>query len=294
MWDPDRPGRRNGLTIDRLKWKMGTSELPTAEITLDGAKAYQVGPLERGLANVVGVVLTFSRLTVGLSGAAAMVRAAREARKYAEFRTAFGQRLADFPLTAVQLDRIDRYARRTTAGAFKLYSRVLALPGGLTAGRDADPDETTRRRRFLVRELIMLQKITTAWDGPEVLREAMSIFGGHGVMEDFSALPRFYRDAAVNELWEGPRNVLLTQLHRDLGRAADWYPPSELVADALAGADPERVADMAREADELVAHGNLFQMDEKTLEICARWDDFCHRLYHAYQDLAVVEVEADQ
>jgi alkylation response protein AidB-like acyl-CoA dehydrogenase len=60
----------------------------------------------------------------------------------------------------------------------------------------------------------MLQKITASWDCTDAIRGAMSVFGGHGVMEDFSVLPRLYRDAAVNELWEGPRNVLLTQMHR--------------------------------------------------------------------------------
>ncbi|RPH88675.1 MAG: acyl-CoA dehydrogenase, partial [Deltaproteobacteria bacterium] len=54
---------RNGYTIDRLKWKMGTSELTTAELTFNGARAYPVGPLEKGVANVVGIVLTYSRLT---------------------------------------------------------------------------------------------------------------------------------------------------------------------------------------------------------------------------------------
>jgi len=83
--------RRNGCTFDRLKWKMGTSELTTAEITFHGAIAYPLGQLERGLANVVGIVLTYSRLTVGLSGAASMTRAAREACRYTEFREAFGQ-----------------------------------------------------------------------------------------------------------------------------------------------------------------------------------------------------------
>jgi alkylation response protein AidB-like acyl-CoA dehydrogenase len=75
--------KRNGFTIDRIKWKMGTSELTTAEISFNGAVAYQAGPLDRGLSNVVGIVLTFSRLTVGLSAAASMTRAAREAIGYA-------------------------------------------------------------------------------------------------------------------------------------------------------------------------------------------------------------------
>ncbi len=74
----------------------------------------------------------------------------------------------------------------------------------------------------------MLQKITTAKDAPNVIRKAISIFGGHGVMEDFSDLPRLFRDSIVNELWEGPRNVLLTQIYRDLKRVKDFYSPETL------------------------------------------------------------------
>ncbi|MDR3556593.1 MAG: acyl-CoA dehydrogenase family protein, partial [Syntrophobacteraceae bacterium] len=94
---------RNGFTVDRIKWKMGTSELPTAELTFTGAKAYPVGPLEAGVANAVGIVLTLSRLTVGLSAAASMARAAREARKYSEFREAFGSPVGRFPMAAGQI-----------------------------------------------------------------------------------------------------------------------------------------------------------------------------------------------
>ncbi|MDO4540566.1 MAG: acyl-CoA dehydrogenase family protein, partial [Syntrophomonadaceae bacterium] len=119
--------RRNGYTIDRIKWKLGTSELTTAELTFNGAVAYPVGPLNRGVANVVGVVLTFSRLTVGISAAAYMLRAVREAGKYAEFREQFGVKIGHFPLLAGQLQEIEHAAQRTTAGVFKLYRDFLAL-----------------------------------------------------------------------------------------------------------------------------------------------------------------------
>ncbi|MEW5722487.1 MAG: acyl-CoA dehydrogenase family protein [Thermodesulfobacteriota bacterium] len=284
--------RRNGYTIDRLKWKMGTAELPTAEITLSGAWAYQVGPLERGLANVVGIVLTLSRLTVGLSGAAGMLRAWREAARYCGFREAFGLPLEKFPLAAGQLRKLETYAKRSTAGAFKLYREYLGLEGGLRGGLVTDEPPEVRRRRFNLRELIMLQKMTTAFDGPDVIRLAISLFGGHGVMEDFSALPRLYRDAAVNELWEGPRNVLLTQVYRDLQRVTDWYRPAEFVSSVLEGADPALIKELSAEIEELIAHGDLFTLDGRTLEVCRRWDEFCHRFYHAYQDLALAQVEA--
>jgi len=281
---------RNGYTIDRIKWKIGTSELTTGELTFNGAVAYPVGPLEKGVANVVGIVLTYSRLTVGLSAAAFMTRAVREAKKYAEFRQAFGLTIGLFPMVAGQLARMERTAQRTTAGAFKLYQDFLTLEGGLKGGLAADEPESARRKRFDIRELIMLQKIAASWDSTDVIREAMSIFGGHGVMEDFSSLPRIYRDSAVNELWEGPRNVLLTQIHRDLQRVAGWYKPSEFVGSILAGLDAALTKELSEEITELLAHPDLFHMDEKTIEVCRRWDAFCHRLFHAYQDLALREV----
>ena len=113
----------------------------------------------------------------------------------------------------------------------------------------------------------MLQKIATSWDSTDVIREAMSVFGGHGVMEDFSSLPRIYRDSAVNELWEGPRNVLLTQIHRDLQRVAEWYKPSEFVDSLLSGLDAAIVGELSKEITELLAHPDLFHMDEKTIEV---------------------------
>ena len=293
-WLPGNKEReiRNGFTIDRIKWKMGTSELTTGELTFDGAVAYPVGPLDRGVANVVGIVLTCSRLTVGLSGAAGMTRAVREAKKYSQFRQAFGMPIGHFPLVAGQIRDMEKAARRTTAGAFRLYRDFLDLAGGLQGGLKTDEDESGKRHRFMIRELIMLQKITASWDAVDITRTAMSIFGGHGVMEDFSCLPRLYRDAAVNELWEGPRNVLLTQIYRDIRRAGSWYRPAELVADILKGAGPGAANALAEEMTALVAVENPFNLNDAALDFWKQWDDLCHRLFHRYQDLALAEVEA--
>lgn len=281
---------RNGYTIDRIKWKMGTNEVVTGELSFNGAVAYPLGPLEKGIANVVGIVLTHARLTVGLGAGAYMTRAVREAKKYTEFRQAFGLPIAQFPMVAGQLTRMEYAAQRTTAGAFKLYRDFLMLEGGPKGSLETDEAEEMRRWHFNIRELIMLQKIAAAWDSTDVIREAISIFGGHGVIEDFSSLPRLYRDSAVNELWEGPRNVLLTQIYRDLQRNMDWYKPTDFVENILAGLDPVRIGELGCEISELLSHRNLFQMDEKTVEVCQRWDAFCHNFFHAYQDLALQEV----
>ena len=289
-WKNKEKEERNNFTVDRIKWKMGTTELTTAEITLDGARAYQVGPLDRGVANVTGIVLTTSRLTVGLSSAANMVRAAREARLYAEFREAFGQPIAHYPLVAGQLQNLDHRAQSTLAGAFSVYRDFLSLPDGFRGGLSADEPDPIRRLRFRVRELVMLQKVVASMDSTDVLREAMSIFGGHGIMEDFSALPRLFRDSAINELWEGPRNVLLTQMHRDLQRVAGWYSTRQFVQDLLSGTPEEVVEPLAAEAAQLVAHKSLLTPDQETIEVARRWDRLADDLMHAYQDQALSEV----
>lgn len=284
---------RNGYTIDRIKWKMGTSELTTAEITFNGALAYPVGSLEQGLSNVVGVVLTYSRLTVGLSAAAFMTRAAREAQKYAEFREAFGSKIGQFPLLAGQVRKIDRLAKQTVAGAFKIYRQFLQQKGELRGGSGGDDVREKKKELFDIRELIMLQKITASWDCTDVIRLAMSVFGGHGIMEDFSALPRLYRDSAVNELWEGPRNVLLIQIFRDLQRAAGWYRAEDFVASVLKGCEPAVIHKYQQDISELLAYSDvqLSELNENSIQIYGRWDSFCSDLFHEYQLNALSEVE---
>lgn len=277
---------RNGHTIDRIKWKLGTSELTTGELTFNGAVAYPIGPLNKGIANVVGIVLTYSRLTVGLSAAAFMARATREAGQYARFRLAFGHPISHFPLVKNQLDGINHAAQRTLAGACKLYRDFLAIESISSNGDDLN----LRKKQFRIRELIMLQKIVASKDSTDVLRTAMSIFGGHGVMEDFSSLPRLYRDSAINELWEGPRNVLMTQIHRDMQGACAWYSAEAFVSDALEGAESTVITHLAQEWSDIVAHPNLFVINEETLAICARLDAFCDHFFHTYQDLARSEV----
>ncbi len=292
-WLPGDKNReqRNGYTIDRMKWKMGTSELPTCEINFQGALAYPIGALDQGLSIVVGIVLAYSRLTIGIFSAAVMTRAVREAKKYAEFRTAFGQSIGQFPMLAGQLDDMQKVAQRTTAGVFKYYQQVLTLDGGLAGVIMAVDSIAARRQQFEIRELTMLQKIFASRDSVNIIQNAISVFGGHGVIEDFSSLPRLFRDAMVNELWEGPKNVLLAQIHSDFQSAGDWYPATEFVASLLAGADAAIINPLQQEIKDLVACPSLNKMDAETIELCRRWDLCCERLFHAYQDLALIQVE---
>jgi len=289
--------KRNSYTIDRLKQKLGTAELPTAEITYNGAVAYPVGPYEKGLADVVGIVLSLSRLHIAFGMAAGGLRVAREAILYAQYRTAFGVPIASFPLMMTQINDLKHAVMRTTAGGFKLYSEFIHFGENLISGiRELQKidDIEERKRRFRLRELIMLCKIAVADEAPALIRTAISFFGGHGIMEDFIALPRFHRDSMIMELWEGPRNVLLTQIHRDLQRVAEWYSAEEFIRDVLEGADSSIVEPLAKRFARIVSHDSLLRSDEITLNICKDWQELSNKIVRVYQEQALVDLNYEE
>ncbi len=282
---------RNNYTIDRIKWKMGTVELPTGEITYNGALAYPVGALDRGVANAVGIVLTLSRIAVGISSGAGMVRAAREAQMYSEFRDVFGSKIYQFPVAANQLHRLLNAAKRTTAGAFKIYDLYLRLGRKLLPGLKSNEPIDMVKQRFNLRELILLQKITTSYEATDVIRDAISFFGGHGVIEDFTSLPRLLRDSVVNELWEGPRNVLLAQVLRDLQRASKWYAPEQFVSGVLDGAPEETIRYYTDGLKGYLGDSSLINFDEDSLRVAGEWEEFCDSFLRCYQETALADME---
>lgn len=285
---------RNGYIIDRLKWKMGTVELPTGEVTFKGAVAYPLGQLDRGVANVVGIVLSYSRLGVGATCAGSMVRAVRDAKIYADFREAFGRKINQFPLLANQIDIMEAHTQRAVAGAFKLFDLFLKSGGRFSTKSDPAETQEQKKLRFLVRELVLLAKMYTSKISTEVIHDAMAVFGGHGVMEDFTVLPRLYRDSNINELWEGPRNVLLTQIHKDFRRYSQLYSTEEFVQDCLGGTDANTIKQLTDRMARLLAHPNLETYGAETLKAAAEWERFADDFMLAFQEQARQEVLANQ
>lgn len=284
--------KRNGYKINRIKWKMGTSEVPTGEIEYNGALAYPIGPKDKGIAVAVGIVLTLSRLEIGIACAGFMLRASREAQAYGDFRTVFGKKVKDYPLSAGKLKKIENAAQRTTAGAFKIYDLFLKLEKPLNPGLKSDQPLEVRKQLFNLRELVLLQKIGATQEGTEVLKEAISIFAGHGVMEEFSSLPRLFRDVVVNEQWEGPRNLILTQIYRDITRVVDWYSPREFVRNVLAGASEKVILDYSVRLEDLLQKPVLGEVTEASIEAAMEWDGFCTEFFRVYQDVALAEINA--
>jgi acyl-CoA dehydrogenase len=202
-----RDGQPNGILVNRLKDKLGTRKLPTAELTLDGAVAEPVAELANGIKSIAPM-LTITRTWNAVCAIAAMRRGLALARDYARRRVLFGARLADKPLHAATLAGL----QAEFEAAFHLTFAVVELVGREEAGVASDPD------RLLLRLLTPLCKLTSARQLMVVMPEILEAFGGAGYMED-TGIAHLLRDAQVLSIWEGTTNVLALDTMRALGTA---------------------------------------------------------------------------
>jgi acyl-CoA dehydrogenase len=193
---PEDLGQRPGIIVNRLKDKLGTKALPTAELELVDKEATRLGEPGRGVPEIA-TMLNVTRLYNALASASGMARATWMAHDYATRRVAFGRRLIDHDLHRRTLDGI----AAETAGAIALAFEVAELLGKLEADVANDDDKR------LLRALIPLAKLTLGKQAVRVASEALECFGGAGYVED-THLPRLLRDAQVLPIWEGTTNVL--------------------------------------------------------------------------------------
>lgn len=201
-------GEPNGFSIRRLKDKLGTRGMASGEIDLAGARAWPIGPIEEGFKTAAGVVLNTSRWMTAVGSTGIMRRAYIEAAAYARHRHAFGQPIAEFPIVRMTLATM----KMTWLGALHLCWLLTELEDLIDAGTANDDDVAFHR--FLVNAT----KYSVSSAASEVVRSAIEILGGNGTIEDFSVLPRLYRDAMVYESWEGTHNVLCAQVLNDMNR----------------------------------------------------------------------------
>ena len=192
----DKMGRLRNIQINRLKDKLGTRKVPTAELTLDGTPAELVMGKTDGVRNITPM-LNITRLWNGISACALMRRGLALARSYARKRFAFGAHLSEKPLHVDTLAHL----QAEMEAAFHLAFFVAELVGLDEAGDIND------EQRELLRFLTPLMKLTTARQAVNVTSEALEAFGGAGYVED-TGLPVLLRDAQVLSIWEGTTNVL--------------------------------------------------------------------------------------
>ncbi|HEV8188345.1 MAG TPA: acyl-CoA dehydrogenase family protein [Pyrinomonadaceae bacterium] len=200
----DAHGRPQNIQINRLKDKLGTRKVPTAELTLNGTPAHLVkGPTD-GVRNIAPL-LNITRLWNGISAVSLMRRGLALSFDYAHKRVAFAAPLSEKPLHRDTLATL----LAETAGAFQLAFYVAELTGRSETREISDDDA------FLLRVLTPVMKLTTGKQSVMVASEVLETFGGAGYIED-TGLPVLLRDSQVLPIWEGTTNVLALDTLRAL------------------------------------------------------------------------------
>lgn len=200
----DARGQLNNIFVHRLKDKLGTRALPTAELTLQGTPALRVGPPGHGVRNI-GTVLNITRLYNAVCAVSFMRRGLALAEDYAGKRRAFGKLLADQPLHRETLAELNA----EFIGALHLVLHLGVLLGREETAVASDSD------KLLLRLLTPVAKLYTAKQSILIASEVLECFGGQGYIED-TGLPVLLRDCQVLSIWEGTTNVLSLDVLRVL------------------------------------------------------------------------------
>jgi alkylation response protein AidB-like acyl-CoA dehydrogenase len=248
----DEGGRLRNIEINRLKDKLGTRKVPTAELTLTGTPAQLVRGATDGIRNIAPM-LNITRLWNGISAVSLMRRGVALALDYARKRVAFGATLNEKPL---HLDTLASLQAEAEA-AFHLAFFVAELTGRNEAG------EINEEETLLLRLLTPVMKLTTAKQAVMVASEVLEAFGGAGYVED-TGLPVLLRDAQVLPIWEGTTNVLSLDCLRALGEGGRAFQVLKAEANRSVETIREgRLAEAARIVRSALDHAESWLLQAK-------------------------------
>jgi len=200
-WKPD--GTRNALQLMRLKDKLGNWSNASSEVEFAGAHAELIGDEGRGVATILQMV-ALTRLDCMLGSAAQMRRALIEAIHHGRHRHAFGRALAEQPLMRNVLADLALESMAATAFALRV-------------ARAVDASATDEAEAAFARIATAIGKYWVCKRAPAMINEAQECLGGAGYVEE-SILPRLYREAPLNSIWEGCGNLQCLDVLRALRR----------------------------------------------------------------------------
>jgi alkylation response protein AidB-like acyl-CoA dehydrogenase len=192
-------GAPNALWIRRLKDKLGTRGLATAEVELHGAWAREVAAPPDGLKAMMEA-LEYSRIHNAVAACAVQRRAFLEAVCWASHRQAFGATIGAYPMVR---DTLLDLAAELEANTSLAFEAAVTFDAALA-------DES---QRPWLRTVTALAKFRTAEYGVRAATRAVELVGGNGYTEEWPTA-RLYRDALVLSVWEGPVNIQALELLR--------------------------------------------------------------------------------
>jgi putative acyl-CoA dehydrogenase len=242
-------GGRNRFHLQRLKDKLGNRANASAEVELDGAAGWPVGEPGRGLAAILEMV-NHTRLDCVVGSAALARQAVAQATHHAAHRSAFGRRLADQPLMENVLADLAVESEAATVLAMR-------VAGAFDRAGD-DPAEAALRRLATA-----AAKYWVCKRAPAVAAEALECLGGNGYVEE-SGMPRLYREAPLNSIWEGAGNINSLDVLRVLARRP------ESVAALLDEVAPARAAEPRLDRAAAAVERELAAADPDGLQAGAR------------------------
>ena len=241
-------GARNGLRLVRLKDKLGNRSNASSELEFGDAAGWLVGEEGRGI-NVILKMVNATRLDVTNWSASLMRQAVAQAAWHVSRREAFGGLLIDKPLMQNVLADLELETEVATM-------MVMRLAGAFERAPIDDHEAAFLRLSTAVGKYWLSKRSSP------VVREALECIGGNGYVEE-SILPRLYREAPLNAIWEGAGNVIALDVLRALRRSPE--AGSAFVAELSPAAGADRVFD--RELDRLkqVLAGPLDDVDARRL-----------------------------
>ena len=204
-WKPD--GSKNTLQVIRLKNKMGNVSNASSEVEFRGAFGWLVGTEGRGVATIIEMV-SLTRFDCMLGSSAIMRMGLIQAIHHCRQREAFGKKLIDQPLM-----------QNLLADLTLEYEGALALSMRMARALDEKDHDTEagRHAALLARIATAIGKYWICKRTPNHSFEAMEVIGGSGVMED-GPMPRLYREAVINSIWEGSGNVQCLDVLRAMSK----------------------------------------------------------------------------
>ena len=197
-------GTRNRIVVQRLKDKLGNRSNASSEVEFEGAEAYLVGDIGRGVPTILEMG-NHTRLDCAIGSAGIMRALLTHALHHARERSAFGRRLAEQPLMRNVLADLALESEAATLLALRL-ARAFD-------GRQA----RIEHEALLARVLTPAAKYWICKRLPAFAAEAMEVLGGNGYVEE-APFARFYREAPVNSIWEGSGNVMCLDVLRAFGK----------------------------------------------------------------------------
>ena len=239
-WRPD--GERNMLLLQRIKRKLGNTSNASTEMELQDTWGVMIGEEGRGIRTIIDMVQG-NRVYCAMASAALMRQGLVQALHYTRNRSAFQKRLAQQPLMKNVL-------------ADLAIEAEAALVLGLRVARAMDEAPANEDAAAFARIGTAIAKYWNTKRAPSHVFEALECHGGSGYIEE-SIMPRLYREAPLNSIWEGSGNVICLDVLRAMQREPRAIPVLLAEFQAARGIDANLDRAIEKLEDELANPADL-------------------------------------